>query len=223
MRNSLLILFSVLCAAPTEASARSASLKGGVISQKRQNRVADRHHLTRLKDLDALKKSVRSGLLVEVSDTDAYRLGPYLGYLDPGNEAWYRHTRTWTKRFLDRELGDIHRATGERFKVTSLVRTRAYQRKLVKSGANAISGRAWWRQSSHLTGATVDISYKDMSADARKRLEKRLLALEKAGLIEATKEHASYCFHIMVFPEYGAPKHAPKTESRKTRKTKTRR
>lgn len=191
---------------PADAHAKRASLKGSVVSQKRQNLAADRHRLSRLRDLGDLKRFVRKGLLVPVEDTDAYVIGPGLGCMDPDHAAWYRHARPWTKTFLDRELGAAHRETGERFRVTSLVRTRAYQRKLVRSGANAISGRKWWMRSSHLTGATVDISYKDMSKKAQRWLDKRLLALERRGLVEATKERRSYCYHVMVFPKYGEPK-----------------
>lgn len=203
MRISISLTLIVLFLCEGMLHARPASLKGSVLSQKRQNRVANKAHLSRLRNIKDIQKLVRKDLLVEVKDTPAYYLGRYLGYLDAPNAAWYRFTRPWTKRFLERVLGAGHRLTGERFKVTSLVRTKIYQRKLVKKGANAISGSGWWRQSSHLTGATIDISYKNMSPKARRWLEKKLLILERKGLVEATKERRSYCFHVMVFPSYG--------------------
>jgi len=203
MQAHRILIFIVLSCLPHEAYAEDASLRGGVSSMKRQNRNANRHELARLRDLDDLKRSVTEGRLVSVSDTDAYRIDAYLGYLDADNAAWYRHARPWTKRFLDTELGAGHLATGERFTITSLVRTKVYERRLTKSGANTISGRAWWKQSSHLTGAAVDISHKEMSREAKRWLERRLLQLERQGVIEATKEHRSRCYHIMVFPEYG--------------------
>lgn len=205
LMRSLILFFTIIALSTfsTEVRAGNASLRGGISSQKKQNHVANKGSLSRMRDLSDLKKFVRLGLLVPVTNTTSYELGPYLGYLDPGNSAWYRYSRPWTKRFLDRELGAGHRATGHRFKITSLVRTKMYQKKLVKKGANAISGKKWWMQSSHLTGATVDISYKDMSPKAQRWLEKRLLQLERRGLIEATKEHRSLCFHIMIFPSYG--------------------
>lgn len=212
----LVLALSFLFSRPLYAIPKN--LKGSIASQKRQNRIADRYNLTRLKDRSALKRFIKKGLLVEVVDTDAYYISVYTGYLDPGHEDLYRHTRPWVKLFLDDVLVEGHKKFGEDFKITSLVRTRWYQRRLIRKNRNAIGGRAWWQQSSHLTGSTVDISYKDMSPKLQKWFEKRLSRMERQGLIEANKEYGSRHYHIMVHPRYAKIK----KRLRKKRKTKTR-
>ena len=78
----------------------------------------------------------------------------------------------------------------------------AHSGSAIFSTAGRISaGRAWWKQSSHLTGSTVDISYKDISPESKAWLERKLRQMERQGLVEATEEHGSQaCFHVMVFP-----------------------
>lgn len=219
----LAVLLAFLLVLP-ETMAAGGPLSGSRGSQAKQNKVANRHDLTRLKDLKQLRHFIKHGLLVAVGDTDAYAIDRSLGEMDPDHAELYAHARPWVKKFLDDVLSEGHRATGTRFTITSLVRTKAYQRKLRRHNRAAASGATWWKQSSHLTGSTVDISYLGLDAEAERWLEKRLRALEKRGLIEATKEYGQACFHVMVFPEYGkaappkAKKKAKKRVHRKARK-----
>ncbi len=183
----------------------AASLTGSPASQMRQNRAIDAIPLERMADITELKSLAAQGKLVPIADTEWYAVDVTLGVEDPTNAAWYAHARPWVKAFLD-DLRDAPRRAGERFRITSLSRTAEYQRLLVgNSGENptAIRGRKWWQRSSHLAGATVDITYKEMSYATRKWLQARLLDLERRKLIEATKERKrSTTFHIMVFPGY---------------------
>ncbi len=173
-------------------------------AQKRQNAAADRHDLTRLEDRSELQRFVDKGLLVEIASTDAYVIDDTLGEKDPDHRRLYRYARPWTKSFLDREIGAAHDMFGTRYVITSLVRTRAYQKKLCRSNGNAICGAAGWRQSSHLTGATVDISRVGLSRKEEAWLRSHLNALQDAGKILYIPERSQYCFHIMVLPSYGA-------------------
>lgn len=206
MRSRTTALFAaiLLLAAPMDAGAktpkRSGALRGSVASQKRQNSVADKWDLTRLKDVSQLKRFIEKGRLVPIVDTDAYYLDA-VGSEDPDNADLYAHARPWVKKFLDAELGAAHSDAGDRFKITGLARTKAYQKRLCRTNSAAICGSAWWKQSSHLTGSTVDISKIDMSDAARDWLRRRLIKLEAKGKIEATEEAG--CFHVMVFPDYG--------------------
>lgn len=218
MRPRITVLFIVCALLASEATGeakkpkRSGALRGSVASQKRQNSVADDHDLTRIKDLDQLERFIDQGRLVPIEDTDSYYLET-VGSEDPDNAELYAHARPWVKKFLDAELEAAHRDTGDRFKITALSRTKKYQKRLCRNNAAAICGSAWWKQSSHLTGSTVDISKIDMSSKARKWLRKRLIKLEKQGKIEATEE--SGCFHVMVFPNYGdKPKKKLKKKAR---------
>ncbi len=173
-------------------------------AQKRQNAAADRHDLTRLEDRSELQGFIDKGLLVEIVSTDAYVIDETLGEMDPDHRRLYRYARPWTKAFLDREVGDAHDRFGTRYVITSLVRTREYQKKLCRSNGNAICGGTGWKQSSHLTGATVDISRVRMSRKEEAWWRRRLNALQDAGKIVYVPERRQYCFHIMVVPAYSA-------------------
>jgi D-alanyl-D-alanine dipeptidase len=100
-------------------------------------------------------------------------------------------------------LGETHRRFGGRCFITSLTRTLAYQRSVQKAYPRAAAdGNSPSRRSSHLTGSTVDIAFREMPAKARPWLRRRLLALETAQAVQATEERL--CFHVMVFPDYSA-------------------
>lgn len=173
--------------------------------QKQQNRAADRYSLSRIKNREELEKFINmkgDRHLVLVSDTDSYYLDSGIGYLDPGNERLYHFARIWVKLFLDTELDEAHKATGDRFKIASLVRPRDYQQKLHQHKRGAILGKRWWEQSSHMTGATVDISFKGLSPASMVWLRKRFVKLQKQGKVIAVQERRSGHFHIMILPTY---------------------
>ncbi len=195
-------------------------MRGGMTAGMRQNAAADRDDLTRFDDLQQLQQFIDRKLLVPVSATASYRLDTRMGSMDPGNRDAYAHARPWVRAFLDQELGKAHRLYGERFLVTSLVRTRAYQKKLCRSNPAAICGEAYWQQSAHLTGGTVDIAYyKDenrapLDPKAKNWLRNRLLTLAKQGKIIVIDEVGNGCFHINVQKAYLSP---PRKSPRKTR------
>ncbi|WKZ28652.1 MAG: DUF5715 family protein [Patescibacteria group bacterium] len=192
-------------------------------AQKRQNAAADRHDLDRIRDIPHLKRLIAGGYLVKIdgSDTDAYAIADELGEEDPGNRALYMHGRPYTKAFLKDLLGRAHREFGREYKVTSLTRTWEYQRLLCKSNDNAICGGKGWKRSSHLTGATVDISYVGFSKSEHRWFRRELDALQKRGTIIYIKEYAQSCYHIMVLPTYGKGSKAKATKKAKpTKKAK---
>ncbi len=206
-----------------KGSSVPAELRGGEAAQKRHNRAANAENLTRLDDRDDLKRFIAQGHLVPITDTTSYYLDAIGGH-DPGHEDLYRHARPWTKRFLDAELKAGHDAFGHRFKVTSLVRTDVYQGRICRSrNRAAICGGSWWEQSLHLTGATVDISKEGMSAKTLAWMRKRLVRLQKQGLVAAIEERGA--FHVFVRKAYGAPakkvkKPKPAKKPRKAKKRK---
>jgi len=208
---------------PIPLLAAPKNLKAGISSQKRQNRIADKHKLIRLKNRAELELIIKKGRLVEIVDTDAYFISEYTGMLDPDHQELYWHARPWVLLFLDDVLREGFDTFKEDFKVTSLVRTRWYQKKLRRVNRNAIGGTAWWQQSSHLTGSTVDISYRGMSYKLQRWFEGKLSLMEKQGLIEASKEFGSRHYHIMVHPRYARMVKRLKAKKQKHRKSKTRR
>jgi hypothetical protein len=177
-------------------------LRGTEEALARENRLADANGLPRFKDRAELEKAVADGILTPLLDTDAYAIDGELGEEDPDNAELYANTQAWTRMFLDDVLGEGHKKFGLRFAITSLARTQEYQDTLRESNAAAADGRTSDSRSTHLTGATVDISLVGMSWRAKQWFRKRLIELEKKGLIQATEERHQYCMHILVLPGY---------------------
>jgi hypothetical protein len=57
-------------------------------------------------------------------------------------------------------------------------------------------------RSSHLTGATLDISKHSMSAEGRQWMRDVLYSLKKQGYVYAIEEFEQPTFHIMVYRSY---------------------
>ncbi|MGH9564249.1 MAG: DUF5715 family protein, partial [Terracidiphilus sp.] len=64
-------------------------------------------------------------------------------------------------------------------------------------------------RSSHLTGATLDISKHSMSPSGQKWMRRVLAELASSGYLYAVEEFQQPCFHIMVYPAY--EDHVPRT------------
>ena len=203
------LLTTLLVTVKSDAVDRSLSdedvLAGSPAALATENRVADERDLTRLRDASQLRRFIAAGLLIKITSAPWYFIDETLGEADAGNIALYSYARPWVKTFLDDLAADPSRPTGLKMKITSLVRTVVYQEQLRKKYPAATSATEPGRRSSHLTGSTVDISTKDMSEEGKAWLRKKLAALERRGLMQATEEKStSLCFHVMVFPEYPA-------------------
>ncbi len=201
------LLATFLVTVKSDAVDRSLSdeevLAGSPAALATENRVADQRDLTRLSDASQLRRFIAAGLLVKITSATGYFIDETLGEADVGNIALYSYARPWVKTFLDDLAADPSRPAGLKMKITSLVRTVVYQEQLRKKYPAATSATEPGRRSSHLTGSTVDISTKDMSEEGKAWLRKKLAALERRGLMQATEEKStSLCFHVMVFPEY---------------------
>lgn len=213
MSASLLMLgLAFFSPSSARADARgSPTLRGSPAALAGENAMADRHRLSRIRDVGELRRFIDAGLLVPIAATDAYELDATLGEADPDHAALYAHARPWVREFLDETLGEGHRLHGDRFMLTSLVRTVAYQRLLRRryaAAAGASGARS--RMSSHLTGSTVDIRIMGLSPEAESWLRGRLVALERLGAVRATEERgSSVCFHVMVSPDYARLAHPP--------------
>ncbi len=176
------------------------SLRGSPESLEKQNRMADMENLSRIQDDAQLAKFIEQGLLVPIPEGVTIRIDPRLS-------EKYRYVRPWVSQFLI----DVGKDFFERFKkslwINSAVRPTDYQEKLRERNKNAAPTNGS-KQSSHMTGATIDIAkipmLKDKSA-AREQLvwmRKRLLDLEGRDLIEATEEHVQAVFHVMISKKY---------------------
>ncbi len=176
---------------------------GKLNSVERQYGIARSYRLGRIRDAAELRRWIADGRLAPIADTEAYYLDPgSVGAEDAGNAALYRHGRPWVRDFLDEVLAEGHALAGERFKVTSVVRSVEYQARLRRD--NRAAAGAW--ASSHVTGSTVDISLEGLSDGTKRWLRERLWRLDRQRrVIDAIEEPG--CLHIMVFPDYAKRAH----------------
>lgn len=163
-------------------------------SQSVQNEKADAYDLSRMRDVAMIRRFHAAGLLVSVPSQTRYY------YLHSIPSA-YRYLRPWTKTFLERLSREFYAVFHEPLRVTSLVRTVELQRKLLRRNPNAADATGAYR-SSHLTGATLDISKHFMKPHEREWMRRVLAGLANRGVLYAVEEFEEPCFHIMVYPSY---------------------
>lgn len=161
-------------------------------SLARENAIADRFNLPRVKNDASLRKLVREKHLVPVPT--ASKTFFYRGYLK------FRFTLPATRKFLE-DFSERHYLFFRRpLKVTELVRTENYQRQLVRAGLTVADGKLSERRSTHLTGATLDISKQNLTEEQIDWIRQELIRLREAGVVEAIEEKNNNTFHIFVVP-----------------------
>lgn len=157
-----------------------------------------------MRDVAMVRRFVKAGLLVTVpSRTKHY----YTRYIPKK----YRYLRPWSKLFLDRLSSQYHARFKRKLRVTSTVRTIAYQNSMRKRNRNAASPYGP-RRSSHLTGATLDISKKGMKSKEIAWMRRVLHSLKTKGYLYAVEEFQQPTFHIMVYKNY--PEHVARLKRR---------
>ncbi len=159
-----------------------------------QNARADADNLSRMRDVAMVQRFAQNGLLVRVPSSTRFY------YLHAIPSA-YRYCRPWTKLFLDRLGREYYAKFGRRLRVSSLVRTVTRQLMLARRNGNAADAFGALR-SSHLTGATLDISKHSMSAAGRTWMRNVLYSLRKRGYLYAIEEFEEPTFHVMVYANY---------------------
>jgi Family of unknown function (DUF5715) len=169
-------------------------LLADVSSQLIQNTRADADNLSRMTDVAMVQHFARNGYLVRVPSKTHY----YYLHRIP---ASLHYCRPWTKLFLDRLSREYYAKFKQRLRVTSLVRTVARQKRLARSNGNAADAFGALR-SSHLTGATLDISKHNMSPEAQSWMRDVLYSLREAGYLYAIEEFQEPTFHVMVYTNY---------------------
>lgn len=190
----------VVTPAVMHAGARSI-LAARTSSQAIQNARADAYHLARMRDRAMILQYAEAGYLVPVAPETRFY---YLHGVPPA----FSYLRPWAKRFLEQISQGFYANFHQPLRVTSLVRTVSFQRRLERRNFNAAEATGDDR-SSHLTGATLDISKHSMSWREKTWLRRQLVELEQSGYIYAIEEFHQPCFHVMVFPPYRD--YAPKT------------
>ncbi len=176
MRNAFVT--ALLAISLGTAPAWAQSLRGSPASLDRQNTIARQHDFTYLRNHTHVQRFVGLGLLVPVRrtpDTDLVAVS-------------FPYARPEVKLFIDRLSAQYRAACGEPLVVTSLTRPRASQPR------NASP------RSVHPTGMALDIRMSRNSA-CRRWLESTLLSLERARVLEATRERRPPHYHVAIYPQ----------------------
>jgi len=160
---------------PGPASAQS--LRGSPASLDRQNRAARDHDFSFIETTGRVRTFAEKGYLVRIHGGQDFEL----------HGVSHPYARPEVALFVERLAGQYRAACGERLVVTSLTRPTS------KQPRNASD------RSVHPTGMALDLRY-SRSRSCRQWLEGVLLTLEKAGVIEATRERFPPHYHIAVYP-----------------------
>lgn len=173
---SCVFLFATAPASPASADP-AVTLAGSKASMERQNRIARQHSYAFLRTSAQVLAAVARGELSVLEGNRDYAIA----------DASFPFARSEVRTFIER-LGAQHRAAcGERLVVTSLTRPLAEQPR----NASPLSV--------HPAGMAVDLRV-SQRASCRRWLETTLLALERRGVLDATREHFPPHYHVALFP-----------------------
>lgn len=182
-------------AGPARDCRALSALRAGPGYLVSENAAANRARLSRIPDLRTVRRFVRAKRLVPVpARTRTYEV--------VGVRPALRVARPWTVRFVKHLAQAFHARFRGTLRITSLTRTADVQRALRTTNGNAAPAEGRLR-STHLTGATVDISKRPMQLHEVQWLRAALGRLAKRELVSAIEEFAQPHFHVMVFPAYG--------------------
>lgn len=161
-----------------------------------ENRLAYELGLPRFQTLDEIQ-SAQSKLVRVPDETRTF-------YIDDHVNRDRRYLQSWSKDYLGQLAADFMSEAGgtadyPKIKVTSMVRDMQYQRGL-RSVAQCRSPESC---STHLTGASFDISFNGMSVMQKAWMYRRLIRDRDLGLVVAIHEPFSGCFHIFVIKPDG--------------------
>ncbi|MFN2565964.1 MAG: DUF5715 family protein [Gemmatimonadaceae bacterium] len=165
-----------LASATFAGTAQAAELGGSLTSMKNQHDAAVRHQYTFLRTPAQVREYVAKGRLVQLTGNADYSLF----------EVSFPYARAEVRMFVERLAADYRAATSTQLVVTSLTRPEALQ------------PRNAHQLSVHPAGMAVDFRVPEDSA-SRRWLERTLLAMEKDGLLDATRERRPPHYHVAVF------------------------
>jgi hypothetical protein len=159
------------------AEAHASALGGSRASMQRQHQVAVEQEFTFTKKPAQVDALVKEGKLVPVRGNADYRT----------SNVSFPYARPEVRLFIERLATQYRDATGKQLVVTSLTRPSSRQ----PSNASALSV--------HPAGMAVDLRVPD-GATERAWLERTLLSLEDAGVLDVTRERRPPHYHVAVFP-----------------------
>jgi len=186
---SLVIALTAAAAAPAHAYARvPVTLKGSPASMVRQNEVAHENELTFLRTPAQVQEFVAKGRLVPLGGNADYEMA---------KGAAFPFARAETRNFVEQFAPKYHQGCGTKLVITSATRP------LDRQPPNA------HKLSVHPTGMAVDMRV-PRDTKCLRWLETNLLAMERAGELDATHEIHPQHFHVAVFPaDFRTPTSTP--------------
>lgn len=171
------VLLSVLPGAVAPAAAADVARMATGASMARQNAVAHSEGYMFMRTPADVWARVARGDLIHADDTGDYRLA----------NVSFPVARPEVIVFLERLSADYRAACGERLVVTSL--TRPINRQPSNSS----------RLSVHPAGMAIDLRI-PANGECRRWLERRLLDLQSADLLEVIRERSPPHYHVGLFP-----------------------
>lgn len=173
-----LSLVSALAAyAVSPSGAGAAGLRGSPSSMRVQHQVAVEEDLTFLANSAQVRTLVKSGKLEVVEGNSDFSL----------SGVSFPYARPETKLFIERIAAQHRRETGQMLVVTSITRP------------SALQPRNAHELSVHPAGMAVDFRI-PASATSRAWLERALMDLENAKVLDVTRERNPPHYHVAVFP-----------------------
>lgn len=190
MRRSVLIGGLVAFATIPAGIAGADTLRGSPSSMVHQHAIAMQEHYSFLRSPADVAKLADAGALVELVETENLAL----------SKVSYPFARPEVKEFAERFSAAYRLATGNRLVITSLTRPTALQ------------PRNAHKLSVHPAGMAVDMRVPSDSA-GRAFIESALLEMERAGVLDVTREQHPPHYHVAVFAETYIP-YAARNESK---------
>ncbi len=178
-----------------------APLKGSHEILLRQNQVADRDGLDRIRDDDDLADMREKNLLVAIPSSGSLQVDERL----PANR---RYCRPWTAQFLATMSRTYYARFHRPLQVNSAVRTVEFQQRLLHTNGNAAPAEGE-TASPHLTGQAIDIAKHGLSLTEIAWMRGYLLPLVQQGKVDVEEEFQQSCFHISVYKKYLPSSTAP--------------
>lgn len=173
-RATLLVAAALVIGTPI---AEAQSLRGSRASVRRMYRQANAHKLHFYQTPAGVERAAERGRFVPLEPNEHFGLF----------NVSYPYAKPVVRTFIERLATQYHSACGEQLVVTSAVRPATEQ------------PRNSTDRSVHPTGMAVDLR-KPTSRRCLTWLRKTLLALERAGVLEATEERHPPHFHVAVYP-----------------------
>jgi Family of unknown function (DUF5715) len=180
-RTARAAVLTALLVAPA-GTAYADGLAGSPSSMAHQHQIAVEEDYSFLRSPTDVKKLASAGALVPIVEGENLAL----------SKVSFPFARPEVRSFVEYFAARYRDSTGARLVVTSLTRPSNAQ----PSNAHKLSV--------HPAGMAVDLRVPSDSAD-RRFLERSLLEMEEAGVLDVTRERSPAHYHIAVFAEKWAP------------------